>query len=57
MTQYNTVEQIAILGNCKTAIDLLETKDLLLEFQKLDDVTYLVYNRKMNFFLSENVIA
>jgi hypothetical protein len=57
MTQYNTVEQIAILGTCKTAIDLLETKELLLEFQKLDDVTYLVYNRKMNFFLSENVIA
>ena len=57
MTQYNTVEQIAILGHCKTAIDLLETKDLLLEFQKLDDATYLVYNRKMNFFLSENVIA
>lgn len=57
MTQYNTVEQIAILGNCKTAIDLLETKELLLEFQKLDDVTYLVYNIKMNFLLSKNVIA
>ncbi len=57
MIQYNTVEQIAILGSCKTATDLLETKELLQDFQELDAVTYLVYDRKMKFLLSENVIA
>lgn len=57
MIQYNTVEQIAILGNCKTATNLLETKELLQDLQELDAVTYLVYDRKMKFFLSENVIA
>ena len=34
-----------------------ETKELLQDFQELDAVTYLVYDRKMKFLLSENVIA
>lgn len=57
MKTYTTLEQTRILANCKTANELLEIKELLQELQDIDRVTQLVFDTRMKYLLSHNVIC
>lgn len=57
MRTYTNAQQARILNSCNSATELIATKELLEELQPISHVTQLVYNRMMNYFLSNNIIV
>lgn len=56
MKNYTIQEQIAIFNRCKTATELLNTKELIEETQGVISFTLNFFNFRMNKFLIENLI-
>jgi hypothetical protein len=57
MRAYNVFQQIRILNSCKSATELLVTKENLQEMQPIARVTQLVYDRMMKSFFEKNKIV
>lgn len=57
MITYTNAEQARILNSCNSATELIETKELLEELQPISHVTQLVFDRMMNWFISNNKIV
>lgn len=56
MLQYNSLQQLQLFSNCDTATSLLDTRNLLEDFQDMSAIALVFYNLKMTLLLTQNKI-